>query len=511
MINFVTNTSRGIELYVRNVHKVEDATFAPKLVHTSTFTIGSYLADSKVDFDIADAIPFLEAIELNDPDMKMHDLDDESQLIIHYLSNLMHNTSKVYLNVPELDFSDEFVQALYFIVTSFDCDEREITIITSNPKLTSMMVDQNHKPCKDCKPKLYNLKISNLDIISKFIGGKVLILASLFVAMFITSFTINIDNTLSSEYVDFYLAPNNLIVIENTSRTCEFNSVVYNLDTGDCVSTPRISFEELEQFLLEDEVEAVYFDNLYRYEEINKSILNNEPVSVSIPDFGYNLSNIYPDMPCVNPDETPNTVSCEDFNNENSLISVATTNDTSALDQNISSSVLIGPEFIFVQSEEADQLAGDIASEFPSFNTYTNKGVDVYLRKTNSKTIIKLLLLSTTVSLLFSYSLFAIINNLGLSLLGSRYYYDYLTKNPGKVRINYFTSQIIYFGTLIICGPIISANVTNSQTCFYIGLYLGLLTALSWMYLSNHMGTKFRITEHELYSEMKRLKHEIKK
>ncbi len=506
MINFVTNTSRGLELYVRNVHKVEDATFAPELVHTSTFTIATYLADSKVDFDIADAIPFLEAVELNYPDMKMHELDEESQLIIHYLSNLMQNTSKVYLNVPELDFSDEFVQALYFIVTSFDNDTREITIITSNSKLTSMMINQNHKPCKDCKPKLYNLKISNFDIINKFIGGKILILASLFAAMFIISFTINIDNTLSREYVDFYLAPNNLIVVENTSRTCEFNSVVYDLDTIECVSNPRISFEELEHFLLEEDVEAIYFDNLYRYEQVNKSILNNQPISISIPDFGYNLNNIYPDMPCVNPNVTPSIVSCEDFNNENSLISVATINDTSALDDNINSSELVGPEFIFVQSEDTEQLASDIASEFPSFNTYTNKGIDVYLRKSNSKMIINLLLLSTAVSLLFSYSLFTIINNLGLSVLGSRYYYDYLTKNPGKVRINYFTSQIIYFGTLIICGSIISANVTNSQTCFYIGLYLGLLTALSWMYLSNHMGTKFRITKHELYSEMKRLK-----
>ncbi len=508
MINFVTNTSKGIELFVRHVHKVEDATFAPKLVHTSTFTIESYLADSKIDFDINNVIPFLEALELNAPDTKMHDLDIESQLIIHYLSNLMHNTTKVFLNVPELDFSDDFVKALHFIVTSFDSDERQITIITSNKKLSNMMIDQNSKPCKDCIAKLYDLHISSFNIVEKFIGGKLLILVSLFVAVFITALTITIDTKLSNDYVDYYLAPNNLVVIENTSKTCEYNSLVYTLDSNECISKPKITFVQIKELLRSSDVEAVYFDNIVRYELLNNKILNNEDVNISIPEFGQNLSTIYPDMPCVNPEDTPTNITCESFNNDTSLISLATKDDTSALDENIKESTAVGPEYIFVQTSEADSLAQDIASEYPSFNTYTNKSIDVYLRKSNSWTLIKILIASTVVSLLFSYSLFAIITHLGLSLLGSRYYYDYLTKDPGRVRFNYFASQIIYFGTLIIFGSFISANVTHSTTCFSIGLYLGVLTASFWIYLSNHMGTTFRITEHELYSEMKRIKKE---
>ncbi len=508
MINFVTNASKGIELFVRHVHKVEDATFAPKLVHTSTFTIGSYLADAKVDFKLEDAIPYLEAIELNAPNTKMHDLDEESQLIVHYLSNLMHNTSKVFLNVPELDFSDEFVKAFYFIVTSFDSDNREITVITSNKKLASMMIDQKHTPCPDCKPKLYDLRISNRDIFGKFIGGKVLILASLFVTMFISLFTISIDTSLSSNYLDYYLAPNNIIVIDNDSTNCEYNSVVFGLSSNDCTSGARITFEQISKFLDDDRIEAVYFDDIVRYEQVNEKILNRQPIEISLPEFGTNLGSLYPDMPCINPDETTTLVTCSEYSPKTSLISIATNDDMQALQKNIDSSSAIGPDYIFIQTAETEKLAKEIANQYPSFNTYTNKGVDVYLRKTHSWTIIKILLASTIFSTLFSYSLFAIITHLGLSLLGSRYYYDYLTKNPMKVRINYFTSQILYFGSLIIFGSLISAHVTHSATCFYIGLYLGLLTASFWIFLSNYMGTKFRLTEHELYSEMKRLKKE---
>lgn len=514
MINFIKNTNMSNQVFVSEVLKQSGVTFAPKYIHTGAHTIEGYLCQFKYDVNIDELKPILETLKLDDVNIVMTSLEEEDRVLVHLLSHLFLDVKRVILEIPENTYSDDFYTKLFFLLDTYNCADREITLITDNKRITEHTtgLDSANK----LKIKLYTQNNSTFDIFKRFLGRKPFVLASLFTAILIVAAIVTVDSRVSTKFSSFFEMPNNIVTIHNQSTDCSFNQSVFNLDADDCESSASLSYLEVKDLLNNEYVNAIYFDNQYLIDEFNTNLATHDKVTASIPNLYFEGLEDLETLPCVSDEYTPEMVTCTPYSADTSLISVASKSETSALDQNIKFNQDLVPEYIFIEANNTELLLEDLVTAYPNFNLYTSKTIEKYVRSSNQSFIIRVLVIGTLISFALAYFVFSLLDLLGLSPRGLKYYFVYHTHRPFLVNKLYFSAQIGYYLVLNIIGTLITANVTHSTTAFLIGIYFGALNSTIWLVFAFFSGREFRHSEDLLrkyikYSKVVNNKKELNK
>lgn len=499
MITFIQDPTQEDQAFIDLAYKQKGAFFAPKLVHTGAFTIEQYLHFGKPGFNFTDIELFYEKLDLPAIETKMFDLDLERQLLVHYLSNLLTEADHTILNLPIIDFSEQFIAEFKFIVSHFD--HREITIITEAKQIVSSLSTLNEHPTMMLPT--YQFKVSRREIVGSFLGGKLLVLTSLVFALMILLFAITIDNKLSGEFLDYLDIPNDYIIINNEPTACDFNQSYYTIASSDCANSDPITYQQLTELQSLDNVEFFGFDDKYNLATVELAIQDGQKVTASIPELEFSTKGLFSSIPCVNPDTTPTMITCEEYNPENSVISRVTADYSDALTRNVSLGTDVSPSFIFIKSNDVDTLSNAIANRFPDINIYTNKSTESYVRTSNKKLIRDALLSSTIISIISVIVLNLLISHFKLYLRGHKYLLSYQTRMPKLINRFYFGAQLIYYGAIIIIGNMIALRLMHSTIGLLIGLYLGVLNACLWIICSDLNGRQYRDEDHKLMGTIK--------
>lgn len=500
MINFIQNTSDSSAVFKDQAYLQTGVSFAPKLVHTGSFTIESYLEFGKVDFDFEPLENLYEQFNLPKKTTRLFNLDAESLLIVHYWSHLLVDSKHTILELPEVDFSEQFIQALMLLISYYN--QREITIITNNNRVIEVLKQLDQRP-KKLLP-IYKFKMNKLEIANMFIGEKILVLATLIIALIIIFFSIAVDSHLTGDYANYLQLPNNAIFIDNSATDCSYNKASYSLENEDCLYSDPISYAALSDLLTtSSDIDSIIFDDQSIRSQFEQTLKENGTAQASVPDLGFKSLTKNSVIPCLNPGLTPGNVTCTSYDPTNSLISIATINDSTSLERNINANQTSQPDFIIIESTDVDAVSNALATTYPSINIYTNHATENYLLASNSKLIISSFLSGTLVSMIAVLILNLLISQMKLYMRGHKYLLSYLTKNPIKVRRIFYASQIIYFAVLFIIGSVIAANLIHSVTIFLLSSYLGILNITLWILFSDINGANFKQENIKLYNRLK--------
>ncbi len=506
MINYIKKVETANQVFITKARDNPQAIYAPKLIHTSTFTVESYLSVGKQNFDIELLKPLLTRLDITDLAQPIAELEHERMLLVHYLAFISEQAPNVYLEFDTIEYSEQFINNLFVILSTYDNNNREITLITNNEAILERVRIQATTEEKEFNDQTFVSKVSAIDLIRNFIGGKPLVMASLIFGLLIISMTTNIDAHLIENYSGYISLPRNIIAIHNTSTSCDFNN--YSYDIENCSESQAITYSQLQQLLAQEGVETIYFDNKYNIKQLDKKIANGEPAVASVPQSTIDVNNHLSAIPCTNPELTVEAVTCEEYNPETSLISEASLNDDMQLVNNIVNDPRSSPDYIFIKTSETRELSKYLANRYPSINIMNNRSVENYIQKLNRKLIVTVLGSGTLISLAIEFSLFYILLYFGMSLRGLKYFYGYKTRRPYYTTKLYFLTQIAYFGTMMILGSLITLNITGSMTGYYISVYFGLINILFWVYLAMNLGGRFKTEDQQLFIEIKA--HELK-
>lgn len=493
MINFIKNTNMSNQVFVSEVLKKTGVTFSPKYVHTGAHTIEGFLCQFKLDIDINELKPILNKLGYKDVTVLMTSLEEEDRIIIQILSHLFLDVNRVIIEIPDYEYSDNFYPKLFILLDTYSSVEREITLITDNTHITEYTTGNTSTP--KVETKLYQQNNSPQAIFKRFLGRKPFILASLFTAILIIAAIVAVDSRVSTAFSSYFEMPSNIVTIHNESTDCSFNESVFGLENNECESTGPLTYTEVRALLNSEFINAIYFDNQYLIENFNTTIANNNNVSASIPNLHFDGLEELENLPCVSEDYTPEMVTCTSYDPSTSLISVATKDNVAALEQNIEFNPDFSPDYIFIEATNTDALLEQLSSDYSNFNLYTTKTIEKYVRTTNQHFIAQVIIIGSLLSVIVAYVVFSILDILGLSPRGLKYFFVYQTHRPFLVNKLYFSAQFCYFGTLLVIGAIITANITYSTTAFAIGIYFGVLNSAIWLLLAFFSGKEFRHSE----------------
>lgn len=500
MINFVTGQDQGYDLFVNEAYMKTGVVYAPKLVHTGSFDVEQYLAFAKPGFKFEQIEEFYSKLDLPDKTTKLFEIELEQLLLIHYLTNLLIDATHTILELPEIDFSEQFISKFKFIVNHYD--EREITIVTNNPEIIDRLSVLNGQ--MPMMLPTYTRKVSRREIIGSFLGGKLLILSSLIISIMIISFVVTVDNKIVGEYSSYLQIPTDMIFIHNQASECDFNQGYYTVSSDQCVNSEPITYSQIEQLLDDENIESLAFDDKANLAELDEQINDNKNVTASVPDLNFDAVNSFTALPCINEESTPAAITCEPYNPDNSVISVVNADNRDRLLANVNNSLDISPTFILIKSSNTDELAATIAKQFPSINIYTKHSTQNYISKSNSKLIRNSVITSTLLSLVSVFILNVLISQLKLYLRGHKYLLTYQTLKPRLINRFYYGAQLSYFTTLLVLGNIITFNTLHSRSALILGLYLGILNSILWILCSDLNGRNFREEDHNLMHVVKK-------
>ncbi len=498
MINIVLNDTDSSEVFKQLAYQQPGVAFAPKLVHTGSFTIESYLAFGKIDFDFESIANLYEQFMLPKKTTRLFDLEYEPLLIVHYWSHLLVNSKHTILDIPEHDFSDEFIFGLKHLISFYN--QREITIITKNKRVIEIL-----KQLDGTQKKLlptYEFKMTKLEIANMFIGEKIIVLASLIFALVIIIFALMVDSHIAGDYVDYLKAPDNVVFVDNHPDDCSFNQIAYKLPEDQCADSEPITYSMLTDLVQLDSVNLIAFDDEYNKAKLDQALVDNPTATASVPNLDYTISDKVSTIPCLNEADTAEAIICTDYNPDNSLISIATSEDTETLERNIKHNDDVTPELIILDTTDEVFISNLIANMYPSINVYTNQSTETYIRKANFKLLGNAIISGTLVSLISVFILNLLISQLKLYMRGHKYMLSYLTKKPVKIHRIFYLSQMGYYLTLFTIGSVIAANLTHSLTAFLVCSYLGILNIILWLVFSDINGVEFRIENKKVYNRI---------
>lgn len=498
MINFVLNNNDSSEIFKNQAYRREGVVFAPKLVHTGSFTIESYLEFGKTNFEFESIAALYELFELPKTTTRLFDLEFEQLMLIHYWSHLLVDSQHTILDIPDVEFSEQFMQALKLLLAHYN--RREITIITTDKRLIEVL-----KQLDGTKKKLlptYKFKMRRIEIANMFISEKLLVFAALVTAMIIILFSVAIDNRLVGDYENYLAAPDNLIFVDNTTSDCSFNQVAYDLPASSCFESEPISYARLLDLLNLEQVDRIIFDDAYNTQQLETKIESGEQPTASVPDFDYGLQTTQFAIPCLNPETTPEPITCGEYNPDNSLISIATSEDSSQLERNIAfnQATTISPQYIFIETSDPELIASTLATSYPDINVYSHQATETYISKTNHKLLVNAVLSGTLFSIVSALLLNLLLSQFKLYIRGHKYLLSYLTKRPLRVHRIFYLSQLCFFGFIFAIGSVTAFNLVTSFAGFMLSTYLGLLNIALWIFFSDINGVEFRIENKKLYN-----------
>lgn len=500
MLKIIEDTSLSNELFLKHARNKTNVVFAPSHVYTSTFTVNQYISFGKVDFNIEDFNPILSSFGIEDPETSMHDLNLEQVNLVHYLSYLSVNFDNVYLDLSGLDGSEEYYSKLAIMIVSFDNETRNITILCDNQDfLTRLDLAVGEK--FEGKSLFYNSKITPQELFRVFLGGRFVVLASLLVTIIIILAMVAVDTKISLGYSNFLNIPNNTIFIHNQPSSCDFNEYSYGITT--CNEVDPITYEQLITIATENDLTQMYFDNQYNISKLYNHPNNGEKLYASVPELDFNLDEELSSLPCIDPNSSTPYIVCEPYDEETTLISNANSVDITALEQNIEYDATSYPDYIYIESDNVRDLATKLANSFPNIDIYTVFKTESYITNIYSEFIDKILILGTILSLLLAACIFLLLEQLGLSIRGLRYFLIYKSRKPVLVKNSFNYIQIVYFVILVSFGSVINSHMTNSMTSFMIGFYFSIFNSILWIILALRVGGMYREKEVKLNKDIK--------
>lgn len=499
MINFVVNDCDSCEIFYEQAFDHDNVVFAPKLIHTGSFTIESYFAFGKRNFNFQSLDDLYQKFELPRKSTLLYNLQPETLLFIHYWSNLLISSEHTILELPDTDFSDSFIFNLKKLISHYN--QRDITIITTSERVVEVLKQVDTTSSQSLPT--YPLMIRKFDIINMFIGEKLLIFASLLMAILIILSTLAIDSKLSSDYTAYLNIPDDIIYIHNIPTTCEYNQMAYALSPADCFKSNSLTYKSVKRILDLEDIKSIMFDDAYNIRKLDAKLTAKAKATASVPSLEYNLGSDSTSLPCVDVSETPSSVTCTDYNPANSLISIATKSNFDNLTQNLTTTNSVMPHLLVIEAKNTSNVAKKLASMYPNIDIYTNKSMKNYIYRSNTMLIVKVLLSGTLLSILLAFILNLLLSQLKLYLRGHEYFLSYLTKQPIRIHRLFYISQICYLGLLFFIGSSIVINLTTTFTAFLISSYLGLLNIGLWILFSDINGSHFRVENKKLYDSIK--------
>lgn len=499
MIKFITNSDDYGKIYKEQAYQNKQVNYIPKFVHCGISTIEDYLSWGKVDFSFEAIADIYSLLKLPPPNTRLLDLTDEQQLLVHYFSYLLISSSHTFIEFPDNGVSADFLVSFKLLISYYNFGD--ITLLTCDKEIINSI--SNIEKLSPCQHTTFDFKLSKRDIISTFLGGQILIFTSLVIAVILILLIALLNNHLANQLSSYPQIPTNIIVINNESNSCEFNSKMYDLNISNCTNVSPISYGQLSSLVNWQGVEHIAFDDKYNSWKIDEQIINGQAISVSIPDLGFNLSNILPALPCVNPQTTPSNVSCGQYQPTTSLIAIANSKDVSQIEKNIDFDGTSAPNYILIQATNSKEIAFKLASSYPSIGIYTSNLATEYLNYKNSQLFILILAVGSSISLGYIFILNLLLSQLKLTIRSQKYALSYLLKDPIKVNKSLYLTQFVYFTMLILLGSIISLNFVNSSSVFFVGLYFGILNSILWIVSFDLTGQQFRREEKKLLRALK--------
>lgn len=508
MINYISNTTKSNQIFISEALNNEQAIFVPKLMHAGPMTISDYISFGKKDFDISDVQPILDLLEINNPQLLLSSLPTYKQLLIHYFAHLIIDREHVLIELPTGDDLDlQFIDCLFEIIEQIDFEHRRLTMITAD----SRVINHHLKTENKHHIKSYKFKPTSLLIIKEYIGRKGTILVSLLIMVAVIILSVQVDNKIINDDTEQLLVPTNLIAIKNTPGSCSFNQYIYDIEAGDCPKDQPITYLQLMNLLEDERIDAVYFDDKNHILNLNNDIAADNNPTASLPDLNYDFSNLLPTLPCLDSNRTAHTITCENYNPDTSLISKATNDNREHLQQNIELDKSSAPDYIFLETNDNNQIGYDIAAYVPSISIYTVFAAQNYILHANLKLLTSVLIIGTIISVIIAVSFFILMNAFGITIRGLRYRLIFQTGRPRYVKHLYLFSQTVYFGSLIILGSLVSINVTHSLIAFGIGVYFGILNSILWIILAIRLSPVFSGPESKLLKDIADYRRQQKK
>lgn len=489
MITFMRRTEKAHRLFRQEESERERAAFSPREIYATGMTVEDYLSHGKINFSMEMIEPHLAYIGVEDYTVQMNSLDEDRRRLIHILSTLIIKKPAIFLKIPVCDISDQTREKIVGLVTVFESDKDEIDIITKDKYLIKMLSkgEKDHK-CEKLFPVEFNLQVNPYELMKHFLGEKLIIFIALLLIVFVTTFISYTDSELKQlDSIDVNIS-SNLILLDNSHTNCDFNNQVYNVDNTSC-EADYYNYEDFKQLISLDNVQSIFFDDSQRIQTLDEDIANGEKLVVSVPIIAQQLSEYFENVPCTNDNALPANISCEDYSEDTSLISLITKDNISALDRNLEYDPEISPSAIIIQTTDIGATAEELASLKPGVKVLTEQSIDKYNKQNHIKFYVKSFVGAAIILFIFHYAVAYALGQRNISFANQAYYYMYLTMDQRNTTIAYYLSQFILYAVFICLIGAISHNIVEHQYSLYLGIISATWNCLLSLYFTEKSGT----------------------
>ncbi len=455
----------------------EQTVYCPLGIYAAIFTVESYLAESKVDFQIELVLPFLKIIEIDDISVKLSSLSKDKQRLIHILSRLMIDKPKIYIELPKDELSEQNLALICKLIYAYKPLKEEIAIVTTNNQ-TMNFINNYTLDSKLPTPVHFRLKPSPIKSqIYHFTFSKVTIATSLILVFFLCAYTMYIDHNLySNETIDTFI-PNDMIILDNAHINCGFNSITYSAANSECANAKLYTYSDFPLFLQTPGIQNIYFEdiahNARTASEAEKQITTNDlPASITqLSDFLYNIG-------CIDKGASLQNMGCSNYSTHNAVIAAANADDYSAWTRNLKNNSESSPGFIVIETSDSQNAANYLANLNPNIKVLTNESINTYQNSATKWFLIMNLIASI---LLIAFTIFII--HLGfscfrISIADYAYHLRYLSLDSKRANFGFYLSQLIVYIENISLTVALSIELTVSIYSQYFALILIVLLTI---------------------------------
>lgn len=487
MINFINNKESADEIFAEHVYMQMGSVYAPQLVSPDTFSIIGYLAYCKVDFKPEALTEILELLEITNINEKLINLDQESKLLIHYLSFLTIDCKHIYLDLPSRKYSPHFISKFWKLLTLYN--EREITVITDD-----MQVAAYHKHLHqslEIEPIAFDSRISKGELLQSALGGKYVILASLIAAILVMTLPLFFDNKVRLHETDYFDVPENIIAIKNKPNFDSYNKFVFQMPIPNQDKRDHISYDELESFLDFQEVISILYDE----GDIQAGVLPKAKVPINVEEYGYDLQTVkgraHNSVPCINFETTESSIICEEYNTNVDRLFLLNKDNIETFRQNIVRYDKDYPNFIFIETDKPDQVAKYLARLYPNISILTTDGVSKYTKQFYRHLLVTYTSIYIAIIFFLTAIVFIFVSKMKMSVSGKKYHQAHLVSNP--IAISRLSSGLrsCYYSGIVIFSIAILSHLATYKVSFHLGIFLIILNATLWFGLGHCNGRKF--------------------
>ncbi len=362
----------------------------------------------------------------------------------------------------------------------------EIVIITNDEVYTKLLHNTESITHFNTEIITVDSQINPILIFARLFGGKFGLYSLLAFTTLLVAFSLFADaqyQEINSSNIYF---PENWIVVENNATDCSFNKTAFNVEAQSCEVDEAYTYLDLNTLLEDDSINAIYFDDNQRINSVEQAIANQETqISVSLPELPQSIIDTYFEVPCTKNVYLTNNVTCEQYNPDSSLISVATKDDSVNIERNVLFDRLSKPSYIVIDSSSTEATALELATKNPSINVYTNQSIHQFYVKENMRFILKCIFYTTALSIGLSYLLRINLISMNICINDLVYYYSYMTLKPRLIKRLFILAQVTLYALAAFLVSYIVFHNSHSYFGLTFSLYLVFFNILQWVIITN--------------------------